>query len=178
MEKTVIIYKSKYGSTEKYAKWLNEEIGGDLYKKSQVSVNKLKKYDTIIYGGGLYAKLIAGFSFIKNNYKYLEDKRIIIFVVGASPFDTGIIFEIKSNNFPDNMKNIPCFYLRGAFYKDKIKSFDKLIIKILNKLLFKAEEIECEEWEKAFIESTCKSGDWICKEDIKPIVNYINKFKI
>ena len=91
---TAIIYQSKYGSTEKYAKWLCEEIGGDLYKKSEISISDLKKYDTIIYGGGLYITGIAGFSFIKNNYKHLEDKNIIVFAVGASPFDTGLIFEI------------------------------------------------------------------------------------
>ena len=83
MVNTAIIYQSKYGSTEKYAKWLYEEIGGDLYKKSDVSINDLKKYDTIIYGGGLYITGIAGFSFIKNNYKYLEDKKIIVF---SSPY--------------------------------------------------------------------------------------------
>ena len=45
---TAIIYQSKYGSTEKYAKWLCEEIGGDVYKKSEISISDLKKYDTII----------------------------------------------------------------------------------------------------------------------------------
>lgn len=173
MGRTAIIYQSKYGSTEKYAKWICEEIGGDLYKKSNISISALKKYDTIIYGGGLYVRGISGFSFIKNNYKYLEGKNLIIFAVGASPFDTGMIFDIKSNNFPDEMKYIPCFYLRGAFDESKMKYADKFIIQILKKILFRKDKSSYEEWEKAFIESTDKSGDWTCKESISQILNYI-----
>ena len=171
---TAIIYQSKYGSTEKYAKWLCEEIGGDLYKKSEISISDLKKYDTIIYGGGLYITGIAGFSFIKNNYKHLEDKNIIVFAVGASPFDTGLIFEIKGNNFPDEMKYIPFFYLRGAFDESKIKSRDKILMQLLKKFIGKKDDSDYEEWEKAFIESTRKSEDWTCKESLKPIIEYIN----
>ena len=60
MVNTAIIYQSKYGSTEKYAKWLYEEIGGDLYKKSDVSINDLKKH------GIYFISLGKLFPFISN----------------------------------------------------------------------------------------------------------------
>ena len=87
---------------------------------------------------------------------------------------TGLIFEIKGNNFPDEMKYIPCFYLRGAFDESKIKSRDKILMQLLKKFIGKKDDSDYEEWEKAFIESTRKSEDWTCKESLKPIIEYIN----
>lgn len=175
MKSTAIIYQSKYGSTRKYAEWIYEAIGGDLYKKSEISINKLKQYDVIIYGGGLYLWKILGFSFIKNNYKYLEGKEIVTFSVGVSPFDTGIIYEIKENNFPEEMRYIPCFYLRGSFDKCSITLKDKIIINILIKIFYNDKENkQYEEWEKLFLDSMNSGGDWSSKEYLKPILDYMD----
>ena len=53
MKSTAVIYKSKYGSTKKYAEWIGEELECDVLETGSVSADTLKKYDTIIYGGGL-----------------------------------------------------------------------------------------------------------------------------
>lgn len=54
--KTVVIYKSRYGHTEKYAKWLSEKLNADLlFEASQIKGLDFSRYDNIIYGGGLYA---------------------------------------------------------------------------------------------------------------------------
>ena len=53
--KTVVIYKSRYGHTEKYAKWLSEKLNADLFEASQIKGLDFSRYDNIIYGGDLYA---------------------------------------------------------------------------------------------------------------------------
>lgn len=65
MSKIAVVYKSKYGATKKYAEWLSEDIGADLYLQDNCKFEILNSYDTIIYGGGIYASGIAGLSFIK-----------------------------------------------------------------------------------------------------------------
>lgn len=50
--KIVVIYKSKYGSSKKYAQWIAEEVNGDLFNSSNIKEEKLKEYDIIVYGGG------------------------------------------------------------------------------------------------------------------------------
>ena len=57
---TIIIYKSKYGSTETYAHWIAEALSCEMRDAKSVKIDDLLKYDTIIYGGGLYAEIIAG----------------------------------------------------------------------------------------------------------------------
>ena len=60
----IVIYKSKYGSTKDYAMWIAEELGCEAKDAKSVKVLDLLAYDTIIYGGGLYAEIIAGVSLI------------------------------------------------------------------------------------------------------------------
>lgn len=174
MGKAVVIYQSKYGSTKKYAEWLSDEIHADLYARSDISINKIKEYDMVIYGGGIYAKGIAGFSLIKKNYSQLKDKNIIVFAVGASPQEEATVPAIKENNFSDEMKDIPCFYLRGAFDESIMKMGDKVLIKMLKKMVGKKDPSQYENWEKALMESIGKPGDWTSKENLKPVIRYIN----
>ena len=56
----IIIYKSKYGSTKKYAEWLKEATGFEMAEADQIKAGEAAKYDTIIFGGGIYAGGIAG----------------------------------------------------------------------------------------------------------------------
>lgn len=63
MKKGIILYQSKYGATEKYARWLQEETGFDIMKTKGADISSLLKYNTIILGGGVYASGIAGLSF-------------------------------------------------------------------------------------------------------------------
>lgn len=60
MGNIAVIYKSVYGSTKQYATWIAEALGADLLEAGQAKLETLRKYDTILYGGGLYAGGIAG----------------------------------------------------------------------------------------------------------------------
>jgi menaquinone-dependent protoporphyrinogen IX oxidase len=175
MGKTAVIYQSKYGSSKKYAEWLSEEIHADLFKKSEITLDKIKEYDTVIYGAGIYASGIAGFSLIKKNYSMLKDKNLVIFAVGASPQEEGTVPAIKKVNFTEEMKDVPCFYLRGAFDEDKMNMGDRMLIKMLKKMVGKKDPSKYENWEKALMESIGKPADWTSKENLMPLIDYINK---
>lgn len=85
INKVVVIYKSKYGSAQRYAQWIADEVKADLFERSKITLNDILKYDTIVYGGSLYAAGILGISLIKKNFDKLKDKKVIVFSVGASP---------------------------------------------------------------------------------------------
>ena len=65
MSKTIVIYKTKYGSAKKYAHWISQSLGADLFDVKDVSVQMINSYDTIIYGGGLYAGACFAFHLLK-----------------------------------------------------------------------------------------------------------------
>ena len=85
INKVVVVYKSKYGSAQRYAQWIADEVKADLFEGSKITLNDLLKYDTVVYGGSLYATGILGFSLIRKNFDRLKDKKVVVFSVGASP---------------------------------------------------------------------------------------------
>lgn len=47
MANGIVIYKSKYGATKKYAEWLSEELEYDIYDLSNVEIKQVLKLSLI-----------------------------------------------------------------------------------------------------------------------------------
>ncbi len=97
MGKAVVIYKSKYGSTKQYAQWIAEALDADLFDVAKV--RDLGQYQTIVYGGGLYASGIIGSDFLVKNYELLKEKRIVVFTVGLAKPQADGLYQNHRNEF-------------------------------------------------------------------------------
>ena len=51
----IVLFKSKYGTTKKYAGWLSELTGFATEEISKASIMQVMECDTIILCGGIYA---------------------------------------------------------------------------------------------------------------------------
>ena len=167
------MYKSKYGATKKYAEWLSEELSCDLIETKKADINKIKEYDRIILGGGIYASGISGISFLKKNYEKLKDKKIAVFAVGASPYNDEAFKILKEHNLRDSLSEIPFFYCRGSWDEDKMSWKDKTLCNMLKKFVAKKAPADYEPWEEALIQAMGSQFDWTNKENLKPIIEFI-----
>lgn len=174
MAKIAVVYKSKYGSTEKYAHWIAEDVKADIFKADNVKLDILLDYDTIVYCGGLYAGGILGFSLIKKNYAQLKNKKIIVVAVGATLKKETAIAEVKGSNFTPEMQNrVPLYLLRGGFNYKKMNLLDKTLMYLLVKSLkFKKKE-ELDDDSKGMIATYGKVVDFTNRKAIVPIINAI-----
>lgn len=175
MQTGIIIYKSKYGATQKYAHWLAEATGFDCTESSKAEIRQVQQYDTIIIGGGIYASGIAGISFLKNNISKLGGKKIAVFCVGASPYDEQAIQSIRTHNLPGKLQDIPCFYCRGAWDEEKMNFKDRTLCRMLQKAVAKQDPSGYEPWMTALISAIGKKCDWTDKEYLRPLLEYINQ---
>ena len=80
----IVVYESKYGSTEKYAKWIAEELNCKVSKLSEINLDELNNYDNIIFGGWINAGKLEGFKIIKKHKEKLKDKNFIVYAVGLA----------------------------------------------------------------------------------------------
>ena len=82
---TVIIYRSFFGTTKRYAEWLHEEIESDIYKHNQIDKQSLLKYDLVILCAGTYAGWISLGGYLKKHWNVLKCRKVILLVIGAAP---------------------------------------------------------------------------------------------
>lgn len=173
MIKGVILYQSKYGATKKYADWLKEKTNFDCVETKSANAKQIADYDIIILGGGIYASGIAGLSFLKKNYSMLKNKKMAVFCVGASPYDEAAYNQIIEHNFTGDIKEIPCFYCRGAWNEDSMSFKDRTLCKMLQKAVSKKDPSMYEPWEKALMCAVGQKCDWTDKEYLQPIIKFI-----
>ena len=177
MSKIAIIYKSKYGSTEKYAQWISEEVKGDLFEHSKIDITDLMNYNTMVFGGGLYASGIAGIKFLTENYEKLKDKNIIVFTVGlASTDDKEVFVPIIEKNFTEEMiDNIKIFHLRGGIDYSELGFIHKAMMWGLKKVLSRKSPYEMTDDDKELLATYGKKVDFMDRDSISPMVSCIEE---
>ena len=173
MVKGIILYQSKYGATKKYADWLKEETGYDCIETKKATLSLVQGYDVIVLGGGVYASGIVGLQFLKKNVNLLSDKKIVVFAVGASPYDEKAIQQAREMHFKDAMSEIPLFYCRGAWDEDKMSFGHRTLCRMLQKAVAKQNPEEYEPWQRALMEAREQKCDWTDKRNLEPCLKYL-----
>lgn len=172
--KIAIVFKSKSGFTRTYAQLLAEELKGDLLEAAKVKAEDLLNYDTIIYGGGMYAKGINGVKLITKNYNLFKNKKIILFAVGSTPIREETTQLIREANIPrDQMEYINFFYLRGGFSYDRLTWFDKILMTLLKAKLKRIKNPDADQ--KGLLAAYDHPLDFTNKKYLKPIIDCVMK---
>lgn len=170
MKKGIIIYQSKYGATKKYVDWLVEMTGFDCVETPKATWNMAVQYETVIVCGGIYASGIAGLSFLKKNFTKLQDKTILVFCVGASPYEEEAFQEIKARNLTGDLHEIPLFYGRGMWNESRMTFTDRTLCKLLQKSVAKKDPNTYEPWMKALMGAVGQTCDWTDKNYLMPLM--------
>ena len=178
MKDTIVVYQSKYGSTRKYAQWLETLIDCDCVSVDDLKKKELPYYDNIIFGGGIHAGGITGINLIKKNYKKIHDKNIIIFAVGIDDRKDETIKELKYINYNKKMEKIPLFFCPGAYDPFKIKGFDKWLITKVRNMIMRKPVVQREDSEVELVKRIDNGGDWTDKKFLEPIIKALDEGKI
>jgi menaquinone-dependent protoporphyrinogen IX oxidase len=164
----IILYKSKYGTTKKYAEWIAKALNADLFDVKDISSSKINEYDYAVLGGGMYAGTVLGANLINK----IKCKQIVLFTVGlADPATTDYSEHIK-RMFPDGVpENVRIFHFRGGINYNKLSFVHKTMMSMLTKTVQKKSVLS--EEEKLFLSSYGSEIDFCDKKTIDPLIEYI-----
>ena len=73
--RTLILYQSKTGNTQKYAEEIAQAIKGDIMPLKKFKAKMIPSYDTIVFGGWVMANKIHGVDDFLAHYEEMKDKR-------------------------------------------------------------------------------------------------------
>lgn len=180
MNKTVVVYKSKYGGTAQYAKWISEKLQCDLYEAGSFNFDDKINYENIIFGGGLYAGSINGIKLLKKNRKNLKNKNIIIFTVGfvnPSLKDNAdnIAGRLKECLGEEIFEKIKLFHFRGRLDYGKLSLIHGLMMKMLRIMLLKKPREERTDSDREILNSFGGKVDFSDESSVLPLIEYVNK---
>lgn len=171
--RTIVVYKSKYGSTKQYAEWIAEELSCDAVDAKNVKIDDLEKYDTIIYGGGLYAEVINGVILLTKNMDKLEGKKLIVYSTGITPLKYREYYDklvIEKNFKLEMLEKIKVYNFLGKMILDELTIVHRTALKTLKKIMQGKENPT--EMEKLLVELCDANGDFSDREAIKDLVEY------
>lgn len=173
--KIAVIYKSRYGSTETYAKWIAEDLQADLLQADRVQGNDLKRYDIIVYGGGLYAGGVNGISLLTKNYESIADKSIFLFTVGAAdvtdPKNTAHILGSLEQVLPPAMrKAMHIYHLRGGMHYPKLSFIHRMMMKMMMKIVRKKPGSELHAEDHMMLDTYGQDIDFTDRVTIAPMI--------
>ena len=149
----VIIYKSKTGHTERYAKMLSEELNIPCYSYKDAIVSK---NDEVIFLSYIYASKIMGLSKILKKYNVK-----VVIAVGALAYSKDYLNTLKDAN---NIK-LPFFYLRGGIDYSKLNYFFRKFLPVIGKDIAKDD--------KELLNLFKNGGDFVTKDNLNEVLNYL-----
>lgn len=171
MERTVVIYRSKHGSTEKYARWIGEELNCPAIDAKEFRRKDFALYDNIIFGGCVHAGGIMGFELIKKNIRHLEGKKIVVFAVGLNVMQKETRMQLREINFDKKqVKGMTCYYCPGAYDPSRIKGIDSALMKMMVNMLESKKPSEVTEADRELLMQIAQGVDLVDRKYIEPIV--------
>ncbi len=129
--KILILYRTKYGSTEQYARWIAEEVRADLVKIEDFDTARFDLYSAIIIGSPTYMGKIQIKDFLEKNWDVLKTKPMFLFNTGLFPMESP---ESKKSleMIPVHIRgHIEYIKLPGKIDKKKLKFTEKMIAKMV-----------------------------------------------
>lgn len=169
--KTIVVYRSKYGYTKKYAEWLAESLGCDI--KENASLADIADYGAVICGGGIYAGRINGAKLITKNMSRLSGKKLVLFAVGSSVGRPEELEAFWEKALEKNIReNVPHFYLRGGFDYSRLGNVDRLMMNMLKKMLLGKETLT--EDDKGLLSAYETPVDFTERKNLDEIIKMFN----
>ena len=169
----VVIYKSRYGSTKTYGEWIAEELGCEARDAKSVKASELSGFDTIIYGGGLYAEVINGVTLLTKNMDVLDGKKLIVYTTGLTPLDCRDYYDkmVTEKNFaPEICDRFKVYNFLGKMIISELSLPHRAALKTLKKIMGGKENPT--EMEKMLIELCDADGDFTDRSAIGELVEY------
>ncbi|MCL2617908.1 MAG: flavodoxin domain-containing protein [Defluviitaleaceae bacterium] len=172
MSRIVVVYRSKYGATGQYARWIAEALDAPLVEHAVMKPHRISDYDIVIYGGGLYAGGINGVELVTKN----RCRSLIVFTVGvAVPEDTDYSEILEKAFSPAQMEATKVFHLRGGISYSKLSFLHRMMMTAMKKMIEKTPPEGRKSEDASVLATYGKDVDFSDRASIEPLVKYAKR---
>lgn len=166
MKRTLVIYCSNTGFTEKYARWIAGAVGAEVVSLAEASPALVSDYQVLVCGGGIYGGIFNGIRRYRKLRRRFPDKTFIFFAIGVCPAGDRTMEVIRRNNFSDGPAEL--FYFEGGMDRDKLDPSKNTLLICSNAMLQRRGSLS--EEESLCVQRLNCCGDYTDRESIAPLV--------
>ncbi len=136
--KTAIVFSSKYGTTQKCAEFINEELNekAEIINLDKQECQHLGNYEVILIGGSVYAGKVKEEvrKFVEDNKEILSNKKVGFFLCCKEGGDK--IEEYMNTNFPNSIvqKAFVKEHLGHEINLERMNFLEKVLLKTVFKV--------------------------------------------
>jgi menaquinone-dependent protoporphyrinogen IX oxidase len=180
MNKTLIVYHSKYGFTKRYAQWLAAELNADICEGKNVNASKFKDYSTILFGSSLYAGSNKAANLLVKYFEQAQGKKVVLFTCGmfdvTNEANVAVINkELDKVITPEIRQKIKVFHLRGGIDHQNLSFLHKTMMKFPYAQIKKKPENERTDADRDFLALYGRTIDFSDKKMLEPIIKLIQE---
>jgi menaquinone-dependent protoporphyrinogen IX oxidase len=170
--KGIVLYKSKYGHTLRYATWLSKALDWELRELSDFKKKDVESYDHVLFGTGVYINRMKGINRVKRLFK---EKPIMLFACGGNAGIEEEIERIKTRNLSEDEQDFHTFfYLPGGLDFTKVKGLMGLMMKLSCRMLKKKKDRTQDE--EDFLKGFTEPTDLVDRKHIDAIIEHVRTF--
>ena len=176
MKRTLVIYKSKYGATQAYARMISEALGCDRIMVDQMKLfSQFGEYENIVLCLPIYNGLLAGINTVKARYYRISEKNITLFMVGLTDLasEAEIDRTVVASLTEGMQHKFRIFYAKGRMTYRSLMPLDKLAWNKWIKYLRKKPEQKLNETEMEMLNHSRDKLDYIEEASIQSLIKYI-----
>ncbi|MCI8424774.1 MAG: flavodoxin family protein [Adlercreutzia sp.] len=179
--RTAIVYCSQTGHTEKYARWLAEDLECPVYPYRERARIDLESIDLLVFCSWFHAATVIGSKWFKRAMAEHSGVRFVLLATGATPMPGGgwseekDIEEAFERSFPKaDYPGLPRFYCHGGFDFDKLGVADKVMMRMFFRMNEKrADDPKVEE----MLDTMRQSFDGTRREYLEPVIDCIRSLQ-
>lgn len=173
--RTLILYESKTGNTQKYAEDIAAYVGADVFPLKKFRAKNYKNYDTIVFGGWVMGGNIQGLNKFLSDYDDISKKNVIVFSTGMSiPTSSGRETLINQNVL--DLYHVRYYQFRGSFDMKKLSFMYRFIMN--NSLRMIAKDAEATADQKMLLTIKDTPIEYYDKEKVDKVVNVIRSLDV
>ena len=181
MDKSIVIYTSKRGSTRQYAEWIAEDLGcravplGDALKEG----TDLHDYDCVIYGGWIRGSGIVDFDKFAKMLDADVMSRLIVYGTGVADETAENYAQVWGYSIgkidPKNENKAILYILGGRYAPSEVTGMDAFLMKIMRKVLLSGSTPDAKMQADKVRERIDNGVDMVSRDNIASLVKDARK---
>lgn len=174
--KSIVIYNSKRGSTEQYARWIAQDVQAEqCVSLDQADLHSLDQFDVVVYGGWIRGSGIVGLDKLKKTDPDVAG-HLVVFGVGiapASPENYMQVLEINLDDDSGHWKDVPMHILPGRYDPEKVQGLDHFIMAVAKRVMISGRVSKSDRGAAAMKAALEKGMDRMRRSAVEPVVRTV-----